>query len=493
MIDGFQRPSVQCIVWNKSNTLLHNTNAGLTWPFGKPFTRKYSQVIVDKKVERKEQSKVKLSVTVSKDYAKQEYQGLLKEYARKAQIKGFRPGKVPPAVLEKKFGESLRAEAMQKILESSLGTIFEEIDERPLPYTQPELDEAPELQFDSDLSFSVTYDVYPEFEVGDYKGLTLESPNIQVTDADLDRELKAIQDQNAIVMDKDGGLVENADVVSIDYAVLDDADAPVEGEQRSDYSFTVGSGMNIFRIDEDIIGMKIDETKVIDKSWPEDFDDKELAGTSKRISVTVKSIRQRDLPEIDDELAQDVSDEYETLDDLKKDIRDRLEKTAESRSREQMVRSLVDQILAKTEIEIPESMVRAELENSWRNFLGQFGGNEQQILGLLQAQGRGKEEFLEEWRDGAVSRLKSQLLTQKLIEREGVEADEAEIDAYIAEQAESSSMKFEEVKDHYAKNNMLDYVRHEVQERKLFDALISESTVKKGKKTSLMDALGRNE
>jgi trigger factor len=450
-------------------------------------------VIVDKKIEKQDQSKVKLSVTVSKDHAKQEYQNLLKDYAKKAQIKGFRPGKVPPQVLEKKFGESLRAEAMQKILESSLGAVFEEIDERPLPYTQPELDEAPELQFESDLSFSVVYDVYPEFEIGDYKGLTVESPNIVVSEADLDRELKAIQDQNAIVMDKDEGVVENDDIVNIDYAVLDEADNPVPGEERSDYSFTVGSGMNVFRIDEDIVGMKADETKTIDKSWPDDFEDAELAGTSKRIRVTVKSIRQRDLPEIDDELAQDVSDDYETLDDLKKDIRQRLEKTAESRSREQAVSGLLDQILSSTTVELPRSMVQAELENSWRNFLGQFGGNEQQILGLLQAQGRGKDEFLEEWREGAESRLRNQLVTQKLIEKEGIEAAEDEVDAYIAEQAEASSMKPEEVKEHYIKNNMLDYIRHEVQERKLFDALLAESTIKKGKKTSLMDALGRNE
>lgn len=450
-------------------------------------------MIVDKKIERQEQSKVKLSVTVSKDHAKQEYQNLLKEYAKKAQIKGFRPGKVPPQVLEKKFGESLRAEAMQKILESSLGTVFEEIEERPLPYTQPELDEAPDLQFESDLSFSVVYDVYPEFEIGDYKGLTVESPNIVVSDADLDRELKAIQDQNAIVMDKDEGVVENDDIVNIDYAVLDEADNPVPGEERSDYSFTVGSGMNVFRIDEDILGMKADETKTIDKSWSDDFEDAELAGTSKRIKVTVKSIRQRDLPEIDDELAQDVSDDYETLEDLKKDIRQRLEKTAESRSREQAVNVLLEQVLSSTTVELPRSMVQAELENSWRNFLGQFGGNEQQILGLLQAQGRGKEEFLEEWREGAESRLRNQLVTQKLIEKEGIEASEDEVDAYIAEQAEASSMKPEEVKEHYTNNNMLDYIRHEVQERKLFDALLAESTIKKGKKTSLMDALGRNE
>ncbi len=450
-------------------------------------------MIIDKSIERQDQSRVKLSVTVSKDHTKQEYQKLLHEYAQKAQIKGFRPGKVPPAVLEKKFGESLRAEAMQKIIENSLGSVFEEIEERPLPYAQPELEEAPELQFETDMSFSVAYDVYPRIEPAAYKGLTIEAPNIVVTDDDIARELKAIQDQNAIVMDKDGGVVEKDDIVNIDYAVLDDTDTPIDGEERSDYSFTVGSGMNVFKIDDDILGMKVDETKIFDKSWPDDFEDKELAGTSKKIRVTIKGIRQRDLPEIDDELAQDVSDDYETLEDLKKDIRERLEKTAESRGREQTVNGLLEQILSNTTVDLPQSMVRAELENSWRNFLGQFGGSEQQILSLLQAQGRGKEEFLEEWREGAESRLKSQLLTQKLIELEGIEADEAEIDAYIAEQAEASSMKPEEVKEHYTKNNMLGYIQHEVQERKLFDALIAESTVKKGKKSSLMDALGRND
>ena len=450
-------------------------------------------MIKDKQVEKRENANVKLTVTLDKDYVSGEYDKLVKDYAKKAQIKGFRPGKVPPKVLEAKFGESLKAETAQTVLEEALRSVFEEIDERPLPYSQPALEEEPELSFDSDMSFSVTYDVFPEVEPGEYTGHTIEEPQVKVTEDDIKRELEAIQEQNAITMDKNSGVVARDDVITVDYVELDEEGNELEDTRRKDYTFTVGTEMNLYKFDDDVVDMKLDESKDITKTFPEDFGDENLAGTTKTIRVTVTAVKQRDLPEIDDELAQDVSDDYETLDDLKADIRTRLEKQVNERVRREKVDQLTKAILEQSSVPIPESMVKAELEQNWRNFLGQFGGNEQQIMQLIEAQGRTKEDFMEQWREQATDRLRQQLLTQKLVEQEGVEATDEEVDEYIAEQAEGSSMSAEEAKEHYRNNNMLDYVKQEVAERKLFDKLFEQNKVKKGKKQSVMDVMGQNE
>lgn len=450
-------------------------------------------MIVDKQVEKRENANVKLTVTLDSSYVSGEYQNLLEDYSKKAHIKGFRPGKVPPKVLESKFGESLKAETTQRVLEESLKKIFEEIDEKPLPYSQPSLEDQPELDFEKDMTFSVTYDIYPEVEVGEYSGLTIEEPVVKVTDEDIEREIDSIREQNAITMDKESGVVAKDDIVTLNYVELGEDGNEIEESRREDFTFTVGTGMNRYKFDDDVVDMKIDESKDIEKSYPDDFEDGDLAGRTKRVRVTVTAVKQRDLPDIDDELAQDVSDEYETLDDLKTDIRKRLGKSVENRIREQKVEQLLGKILETSTVPVPETMVQAELEQQWRNFLQQFGGNEEQILPLIEAQGRTKEDFLEQWREQATTRLKNQLLTRKLLENEEIEASDEEVDAYIAEQAEDSSMTAEQAKEHYRSNNMLEYVRHEVQERKLFDSLFEKNKVKKGKKQSVMDVMGRNE
>lgn len=449
-------------------------------------------MVSEKQVEHIGNSAVRLTVTVDKDTVKKEYDDLVKEYAKKAQIKGFRPGKVPPEILERKFGESLQAEAGQKVLEDSLREVIEDIDEQPLPYARPELDGEIDFDISKDFTFAVTYDVYPEIKLGEYKGLGIEAPEVEVTDEDLEREISAIQEQNAIVIDKEAGTVEKDDIVTIDYREIDENGETVEGTNREDFVFTVGTGYNFYKIDDDILGMKQDEEKVIEKDYPEDSEVEELRGQKKRLSVKVKAVKQRQLPDVDDELAQDVSDEYETLDDLKKDIRSRLEQTAESRVYEMKKQALLDKILENSEIEVPESMLQMELENSWRNFTSRVQMNEDDVLKLLTAQGRSKEDLLEEWKPDAEKSLKQRLLTNRILESEEIEVTDEEVDEHLEQQAKQSNMDTARVREYYESQNLLDYVKHDIQERKLFEKILEETKVKTSEKLKLLDVAGGN-
>jgi trigger factor len=449
-------------------------------------------MVSDKQIEHIGNSAVRLTVTVDKDTVKKEYDELVKEYAKKAQIKGFRPGKVPPEILERKFGDSLKAEATQKLLEESLKEAIEGIDEQPLPYARPELDGEIDFDVDKAFTYSVKYDVFPDIELGEYKGLEIEVPEVQITDEDMDREIKAIQEQNAIVIDKEEGEVEKDDIVTIDYRELDENDETVEGTSREDFVFTVGTGYNFYKIDDDILGMKQGEEKIIQKEYPEDSEVEELRGQKKRLAVTVKQIKQRDLPEIDDELAQDVSDEYETLDDLKADVRSRLEQTAESRVREMKKQAILEKVLENSSAEVPESMLGAELERSWRNFTSRLQMNEDDVVNLLSAQGRSKEDLLEEWKPEAEKNLKQQLLIGKMMEAEQIEATDEEVEEQLAEVAKQNNMDIERVREYYQNQGMLEYVNQDVRERKLLDRILEETKVKTSEKLKLLDVAGRN-
>ena len=450
-------------------------------------------MVKEKNVERLDNSAVKLTVTVAQETLQDEYKSLLGQYAKSAQIKGFRKGHVPPDILERKFGESIKFEASQKVLEDSLRAVFEEIDEKPLPYSQPALDGEPDFDIEKDLTYSVVYDIFPEIELGEYKGLEIEVPQVSISKEDEERELKALQEQNAIVIDKEEGGVEAGNIVTVDYCELDAEGNVIEDTEREDFVFTQGSGYNVYKIDEDVLGMKTGEEKTVDKEYPEDFEDADLAGQKKKLKITVKAIKERQLPEIDDDLAQDISDEYETIADLKKDIKGRLERTIEGRLREQKNNALIEQIVEKSTIPVPESMVQAELENSWRNFVQQFRAEEEQVLSLLQAQGRTKENLLEEWREGATKRIRGQLAVQKILESEEIEVTDEEVDAELDNQAQSGGATKEQLKQYYESQNMMDYVQREVRERKLFEKILEDSKIKKGEKVGFLDLMGRNE
>ncbi len=324
-------------------------------------------VTVNKEITRLENSAVKLTVTIAQNDVAANYNELLAKYAKTIQIPGFRKGKVPVSVMERKYGEALKADAAGDIIEKALSEIFEEIDEKPLPYSSPVLDGAPELDTDKDLTFSVTYDVLPKVEINSFDGIEIKVPDITITDADLNEELEAVRQRNALVIDKkDSDAAAKDDIVTVNYVELDENGGEIEDTRRQDFVFTVGTGQNIFKFDDDIIGMKKNETKDIVKTYAGDFEDKDLAGKTKNIRVTVTALKIRDVPALDDELAQDVNEKYKTLDDLKADIRKNMETAVENKMKEFKSNTLIEQLVEKNPFDLPKSMVDAERESRRR-------------------------------------------------------------------------------------------------------------------------------
>lgn len=431
-----------------------------------------------------EKSAVKLTVTVDKNDVAASYKESVAKMAKNAQIPGFRKGHVPVAILEKKYGEALKADVVGDIIDKSLNEVFQdekEKDNRPLPYAQPAMEKMPEMDLTKDLVYTVTYDVFPKVEVKNFSGITVKEPQVTLGEKELEDELKALQERNATVEDKaSDGKVEKDNVITINYAELAEDGSVVEGTKREGFVFTVGTGENIYKVDDEVIGMKKDETKEITKTYKKDDTDSNLAGKTKKLSVTVTAIKVRTLPALNDDLAQDVSSKYKTLDDLKNDIKRNLETAKSRRLREMKNNSLLEQLVEKNTFEIPSSMLRAELEGRWEMMARQFQTTPQELERMIVTSGQTKEAMLNEWTGDSEKMLKSRILVDNLIRQRNISVTPEEVEAQYAVIAEQGGMSVEDVKKHYSDARSKEYLVDDTKEQKLYDELYKEVKVTKG-------------
>ena len=430
---------------------------------------KEQKVKLTKEFTSLEKSAVKLTVTIEKKDVQESYNQTLAKYTKNAQIPGFRKGHVPANILERKFGDGIKADALSELIDKSLNEVFEkETENRPLPYQQPVMEKVPEFDVSKDLTYSVTYDVFPKVDVKNFAGITIKEPQVTITDKDLEEELKSIQERNAVVIDKKADeKVAKDDIVTVDYEEAD-------GEKRNGYVFTVGSSDDSYGISDQVIGMKKDESKEFEKA-------------SKKITVTVKSIKVRNLPALDDELAQDVNEKFKTLDDLKKDISKNMEVAKNRKISEVKSQFLLEQLIEKNPFEIPASMLQAELDGRWRMMAQQFQTTPEQLEKMITASGQTKEAMLEQWTGNSEKMLKSRIIVDSLIKAKNISVTPEEIEEQYKKIAEEGGMDIEEVKKHYSDARSKEWLIDDTKEQKLYTELYNEVKVSKGDKVSFAD------
>ncbi len=450
-----------------------------------PLNEEVPEVIVNKNVELLEDSAVKLTITVNKDSIQKEYDELVKNYGKAVQIKGFRKGRVPADILIRKFSSALISETAEKIIKDSLNEALDSVDKKRLRFSTPEVSSEDTLKLGKDFTFTVSYDTYPEVELPEYRGLEYEELRVKLTEEDLERELKNLQEQNSLVTDKEEGRVEKGNIVNIDYVELDSNDQEKEGSRRESFVFEEGTGYNPYKIDEDILGMQKDEEKIIKKSFPEDFEIKELAGREVELKVKINNIKEKQLPEINDELAQDISDKYKTLEDLKKDILLKQNDLISQKVRENNISQLLEKVTAGSKISLPKSLVEEELNQQWNNFVARFRTDEKIVIQKLESEGKTKEDLLADWRPSIERRLKLQLTVAKMIEKEKLQAGDEDVNNQIQKEADLGNMSFEEVKEQM--NNHLDVLKHDIKKEKLYDLLLESAAGNKGKEIKFLD------
>ncbi|MDC7246781.1 MAG: trigger factor [Sphaerochaetaceae bacterium] len=437
-------------------------------------------MIAKQEVKELEKSQVELTVTVEQSALQDAYDKVLAKYMKSVQLPGFRKGKAPKSVLENKIGEGMREESVYTVIDEAVQKAIADVDQkyRPLPYSTPALQNEDDIPtaIDKDLVFSVKYDVLPQFDLPAYTEQEVDVEKVVISDETVNAEIEKLRDQNAMVIEKDKD-VEKDDIITIDYVELDENDEEVAGTSRKDFVFTVGSGTNFYKIDDDVIGMKKGETKVISKTFGDDHEVEEYRGKSVKLSVTLNTVKVRDVPDLDDEFAQDVAEEYKTVEDLVKGTKEKLEKNLEGHLKETKLNTLLDALLEKVDFEIPASMIEAEVDSSWRRFVSQSGMNEEQVLQYLSFSGQTKESFTEGWREPAEKNLKIQLIIEKIKEKENFEVTEEE----LAEQVEQ---QLKDITDENTKNYYKEMLKDDLQTRKASDFLLEKNTFKESKEVS---------
>jgi trigger factor len=449
-------------------------------------------VNITKEIEQLENSQVKVKIKVSADDVKKEYDSIVDEYCRKAHIPGFRPGKVPADVLIRKFGPTILDEARVEVMEKSITEALENAEQKPLPYDSPDIQSEDKLELGKEFAFAVVYDTYPKVELAPYTGIEIEEPAWEIADEDLGRELKAIQEQNALFTDKEMGKVETGNIVNIDYFESEPGGAEKHGTKREAFVFEVGTGYNVYKIDDELLGMKKGEVKTVTKAYPEDFETKALAGKAVTLKVTLNTIKEKKLPEINDDLAQDISEKFATLDDLKADIRKKLEEGVKSAIRSNSLNTLLDKVTESSTIPMPKSLVEYQLGMMWRDYLNRLRIDEKTLLSLLEKQGKTIEDIRKDWLPGAEKRARLQLVLTEIGKREQIAIEEEELDQEIARVAATQQVEPDALKESLAQKDLIEYMKGNLKVDKLYDFLLSKAAVRKGKKMKVMDILQGN-
>lgn len=439
-------------------------------------------------VTKLEKSAVCLTVTVGQKDVADTYNDTMSKYTKNAVIPGFRKGHVPQSVLEKKYGAMIKEAAAMDIVDKSIREVFDAEDmaqNLPLSYSHPALKNVPELKVSEDMTYSVTYDVFPKVDAPDLKGVAIKEPQVAVKDEDVNKALERLRERNAYVVDKAGDTVENGDVVTMNYAMLDEDGAEVAGTKREDFTFTVGSGMNVFQFDDELLGIKKGETRKINKTYAEDHPNKSVAGKTLTYTVTITAVKERKLPELDDDFAQDVKDSYKTLSDLKEGVKKDLESAKDEKLLEIKKEELLKQLLEKTPFDIPQSMLDMELNGRWDTMAQEYGATPEEFEKIARTSGSTKEQTLKEWETTSADTLKKQILVSELVKSRNVAVTPEEVEAEYEKMAEANDAEVEDIKKYYEDPKVKEYLLDSIKEKKMFHSIFDEVKVQKGDKMTL--------
>lgn len=430
-------------------------------------------MVVEKSIKGLANSQLALTVTVDAASVEDAYQAKLKKYQANLQLDGFRKGKAPVSIVERKYGDAIREESTFECLEENLKQAIDTLEDKdkPLAYSTPVLQDEEKLipfKKGEGITFTVHYDVYPAIEVKDYKAREVEVTEVQIADSDVDAEIEKLRDQNAIVKTKDGA-IEKGDIVTLDYVELDEEGNPVADTERKNFTFTLGTGYNYYRIDDDLVGLKKGDEKVIEKKYADD--DVTFHGEKKNLKVKVDDVKFRELPEVDADFCQDVKEEYKSVDDLKKGLREKLEKEVEDALKNDKINALLALLVEETKFDVPASMVDVELDHSWRNFVQQSGLEENKLLQFFSMQNQTKEGIMAEWRPSAEKNLREQLILEEIKKKEDFKVDEEEYKKTCDEQLKN--ITDEKTKEYY--ENM---IKDDMQFKMVVPFLLENNTFK---------------
>ena len=354
----------------------------------------------------------------------------------KFEIDGFRKGKAPRGLIEKRYGETVFFdEAINNLFSLNYPLAMDELDLEVIDYPRTELSQTKKGE---GFTATVTVECYPEFEVTGYKGVEIEKVPAEVTDEDVDKEISNMADRNSRMVEVDRP-VQDGDTVLIDYAGFV-GDEQFEGGTAERYPLQIGSGTFIPGFEEQLIGASKDDDVEVKVTFPEEYHSEDLAGKEAIFKCKVHEIKEKEVPEIDDDFVKDVS-EFDTLDELKASKREELQKAAEARAEDQMKNSAIEKVFEANDIEVPNVMVEEEINSSLQQFDQQLRAQGMDLNSYVQFMGEDMDKFRESIREDAFKKTKTRMLVAKIVDQEEFEVSDDELKEYIEDMAKQYGME----------------------------------------------------
>ncbi|WP_022851486.1 trigger factor [Limisalsivibrio acetivorans] len=416
-----------------------------------------------------EKSRKELSVEIPVEKFDEVFEAEYKKTAADVELPGFRKGKAPREEVLKKHGHSIRVKALEQVINSS---VFEAIQSEGIqPLSSPDVQD---VQFEENepISFKAYVDVFPAFDVEKYSGYDFTKEQVTVNEGDVDKVLDNLKQQQVSYEPVTDRPVEDGDKVVIDFVGKKDG-VPFDNGAAENYSLDIGTKTFIEGFEEQLVGMNAGEEKVIEVTFPEQYHEESLAGQPVTFDVTVKEIKGKKLPELDDDFAKDVDERFETLQQLKDAIREELEENAKRQANDKLLNDMIEKIIEDNQFDVPETLIKDQAEKLAQQSLQQF-----MQYGMDPAQmGIDVSKIAESHYPTAEKQVKGALIINNITEKNSLQISEEELEKAVADYADKAGMSVEDYRAELEKANQIQALRNTLNTDKVTEYLEENNTI----------------
>ncbi|RKD28974.1 trigger factor [Thermohalobacter berrensis] len=418
-------------------------------------------------VLKKENNEVTLKIEVPAEKFEEGIQKAYLKNRKRFNIPGFRKGKAPKRIIEARYGKGI-------FYEDAINFVFPEayskaVDEHELePVDRPEID-IEQIEEGKPVVFTAKVTVKPEVKLGDYTGIEVEKVEYNVTEEDVEKEIERMRERNARLVEVKDRPVKEGDILTIDYEGYVDGEQ-FEGGTAQNQSLEIGSGRFIPGFEEQLVGKNKDEEVEVNVTFPEEYHAENLAGKDATFKVKIHEIKEKELPELDDEFAKDVS-EFDTLDELKSDVKTKLEEQAKNREKAEKENKVLEKVVEGAEIDIPEVMIENQIDNELREFEYRLRFQGLDLEKYLEMTNTKREDLRDQLRPNAEKAVRTELVLEAIAEKEEIKETEEELNKELEKIAKQYNQDAEKFKKNM-KADDLEYIKLGIIKRKTVEYLV---------------------
>lgn len=395
------------------------------------------------KWEKKDGNTGVLTIEVPAEKVNKALDQAFQKIVKQINVPGFRKGKVPRNIFEKRFGvEALYQDALEILVPEEYSKAVDETGIFPVDY--PEIGELDGFEKDKDFTFTAKVTVKPEPKLGEYKGLEVKKLSTEVTDEEVEEQIQNLLNRKAEFEIKEDEPIVEGDIAVIDFEGFI-GDEAFEGGKGEDYSLEIGSGQFIPGFEDQLVGVKAGETKDVQVTFPEEYHAEELAGKDATFKVTVKEVKTKVLPELNDEFAKEADPEVESVDELRNKIKERLAEQKKNEAESTLRDELVEKAAENAEMDIPEAMIHNEIHRMIDEFAQRLQMQGMSLDLYYQFSGQTEKDFHEQFKEDAETRVRISLTLEAIAKAENIEVTQEDIDKELEKMAEQFKMDKEQI------------------------------------------------